>query len=154
VLVQEHTVERPGGRGIEHPHLPHRLVCTDSRGTTASILAVIKTQGSDTKLVGQMQLCYVRVRVDRLWPQWGPTASTTPLWHGSAISTASASTWHGSLGLQQAMATGMHGRGPPLSRSYVIQRMRMLAVTWENATQGKSMFWLHAAVQRGHLAVH
>jgi len=72
VLVQEHTVEQPDGRGIEHPHLPHRLVCTDSRGTTASILAVIKTQGSDTKLVGQMQPCYVRVRVDRLWPQWAP----------------------------------------------------------------------------------
>ncbi len=58
VLVQEHTVEQPDGCGIEHPHLPHRLVCTDSRGTTASILAVIKTQGSDTKLVGQMQPYY------------------------------------------------------------------------------------------------
>jgi hypothetical protein len=55
VLVQEHTVEQPGGRGVERPHLPHRLVCTDSRGSTASIIAVIKTQGSDTKLVGQMQ---------------------------------------------------------------------------------------------------
>jgi hypothetical protein len=61
VLVQEHTVEQPDGRGIEHPHLPHRLVCTDSRGTTASILAVIETQGSDTKLVDQIQPCYVRV---------------------------------------------------------------------------------------------
>ena len=58
VLVQEHTVEQPGGRGVEHPHLPHRLVCTDSRGNTASILAVVKTQGSDTKLVGQMQPYY------------------------------------------------------------------------------------------------
>ena len=29
VLVQEHTVEQPGGRPVEHPHLPHRLVCTD-----------------------------------------------------------------------------------------------------------------------------
>ena len=58
VLVQEHTVEQPGGRGVEHPHLPHRLVCTDSRGNTASIVAVIKTQGSDTKLVGQMQPYY------------------------------------------------------------------------------------------------
>ena len=58
VLVQEHTVEQPDGRGIEHPHLPHRLVCTDSRGNTASIVAVIKTQGSDTKLVGQMQPYY------------------------------------------------------------------------------------------------
>jgi hypothetical protein len=52
VLVQEHTVEQPGGTGVERPHLPHRLVCTDSHGNTASIIAVIKTQGSDTKLAG------------------------------------------------------------------------------------------------------
>ena len=58
VLVQEHTVEQPGGGGVERPHLPHRLVCTDSHGNTASIIAVIKTQGSDTKLVGQMQPYY------------------------------------------------------------------------------------------------
>jgi hypothetical protein len=45
VLVQEHTVEQPDGRGVEHPHLPHRLVCTDSRGDTASIVAVIKDAG-------------------------------------------------------------------------------------------------------------
>ena len=53
VLVQEHTVE-----GIRHPHLPHRLVCHNSRGETAAITALIKTQGSDTKLVGQMQPYY------------------------------------------------------------------------------------------------
>ena len=58
VLVQEHTVEQPNGRGVEHPHLPHRLVCTDSHGNTASIIAVVKTQGSDTKLVAQMQPYY------------------------------------------------------------------------------------------------
>src|SRR6266496_988107 len=58
VLVQEHTVEQPGGSGVGRPHLPHRLVCTDSHGNTASIIAVIKTQGSDTKLVGQMQPYY------------------------------------------------------------------------------------------------
>jgi hypothetical protein len=58
VLVQEHTVEQPGGRGVEHPHLPHRLICTDSHGNTASIIAVVKTQGSDTKLVAQMQPYY------------------------------------------------------------------------------------------------
>jgi hypothetical protein len=27
--------------------------------------------------------------------------------------------------------------------------MRMLAVTWVNDKQGKSVFWLHAAVRRG-----
>lgn len=58
VLVQEHSVERLDGRGIEHKHLPHRLVCRNSKGETATILAIIKTQGSDTKLVGQMQPYY------------------------------------------------------------------------------------------------
>lgn len=56
VLVQEHTIERADGGGpIRRPHVPHRLVARNSRGETATILAVIKTQGSDTKLVGQMQ---------------------------------------------------------------------------------------------------
>ena len=57
VLVQEHTVESsewPAGE----KHLPHRLVCTSSAGEEAEIIALIKTQGSDTKLVGQMQPYY------------------------------------------------------------------------------------------------
>lgn len=59
VLVQEHTVEQPeNGRHPQPPHLPHRLVCTNSRGETASIIAIVKTQGSDTKLVAQMQPWY------------------------------------------------------------------------------------------------
>lgn len=59
ILVQEHTIERPeNGYGPERKHLPHRLVCTNSKGETASIIAVIKTQGSDTKLVAQMQPYY------------------------------------------------------------------------------------------------
>jgi hypothetical protein len=58
VLVQEHTVEHPDGSGIQRPHLPHRLVCASSTGKVASITAVVKTQGSDTKLVGQMQPYY------------------------------------------------------------------------------------------------
>jgi hypothetical protein len=59
VLVQEHTVERPeNGHGPEPKHLPHRLVCRNSRGQEASIIAIIKTQGSDTKLVAQMQPYY------------------------------------------------------------------------------------------------
>ena len=59
VLVQEHTVELAGtSRPPERKHLPHRLVCTSSRGETASIIAIIKTQGSDTKLVAQMQPYY------------------------------------------------------------------------------------------------
>ena len=59
VLVQEHTVERPeDGWNPRQPHLPHRLVCTNSRGETAEIIAIVKTQGSDTKLVAQMQPWY------------------------------------------------------------------------------------------------
>jgi hypothetical protein len=34
------------------------LKCTNSRGETAQIIAIIKTQGSDTKLVAQMQPYY------------------------------------------------------------------------------------------------
>lgn len=58
VLVQEHTVQTPDGGPVRSPHLPHRLVCTSSRGDTAEIVAVVKTQGSDTKLVAQMQPYY------------------------------------------------------------------------------------------------
>ena len=65
VLVQEHTVETPEGRGIERPHYPHRLVCTSSTGETASIVALVKTQGSDTKLVAQMQPYYEALTLDR-----------------------------------------------------------------------------------------
>jgi hypothetical protein len=59
VLVQEHSVERPeNGRGPERKHIPHRLVCRNSKGQEAAITAIIKTQGSDTKLVAQMQPYY------------------------------------------------------------------------------------------------
>nr|VFK54201.1 MAG: hypothetical protein BECKTC1821F_GA0114240_100460 [Candidatus Kentron sp. TC] len=59
VLIQEHTVEDPKtGGGMEYPHIPHRLVARSSTGETASIVAIIKTQGSDTKLVAQMQPYY------------------------------------------------------------------------------------------------
>jgi hypothetical protein len=59
VLVQEHTVELPeNGWGPENKYIPHRLVCKNSKGEEASIIAIIKTQGSDTKLVAQMQPYY------------------------------------------------------------------------------------------------
>lgn len=59
VLIQEHTVERPeNGHGPEKKHLPHRLICRNSKGDEASIIAILKTQGSDTKLVAQMQPYY------------------------------------------------------------------------------------------------
>lgn len=59
VLVQEHSVERPDTGGApERKHIPHRLVCQNSAGHTASIVAIIKTQGSDAKIVAQMQPYY------------------------------------------------------------------------------------------------
>jgi hypothetical protein len=59
VLVQEHTVEQSGsGAALQRPHLPQRLVCRNAAGDTASIVAIVKTQGSDTKLVAQMQPWY------------------------------------------------------------------------------------------------
>jgi len=70
LLVQEHTVELPDGQPLEHPHLPHRLVATSSHGDTAEIVAVVKTQGSDTKLVGQMQPYYEAKGLSR-WPLAG-----------------------------------------------------------------------------------
>lgn len=59
ILVQEHTVEEPDtGRTPTQSHVPHRLRCINSKGQQAEIIAIIKTQGSDTKLVGQMQPWY------------------------------------------------------------------------------------------------
>lgn len=58
VMVQEHTVETLAGESIQQPHLPHRLVARNSNGQEISIAALIKTQGSDTKLIGQMQPYY------------------------------------------------------------------------------------------------
>jgi hypothetical protein len=59
VLVQEHTIELADtGYGIEQRHIPHKLVAKNSKGESISITAIIKTQGSDTKLVAQMQPYY------------------------------------------------------------------------------------------------
>lgn len=58
LLVQEHTVETLEGHGLGYKHLPYRLVARNSTGEEVSIVAIIKTQGSDTKLVAQMQPLY------------------------------------------------------------------------------------------------
>ena len=60
LMVQEHSVERPDGSGLWHDdkYVPNLLVARNSRGETVSITALIKTQGSDTKLVAQMQPYY------------------------------------------------------------------------------------------------
>jgi hypothetical protein len=66
ILVQEHTVEHPeDGWQPRQPHLPHRLVCSNSQGESVSITAIVKTQGSDTKLVGQMQPYYEALSLSR-----------------------------------------------------------------------------------------
>lgn len=58
LMVQEHSVETLTGQSLQSQYLPHRLVARNSYGETLSITALIKTQGSDTKLVGQMQPYY------------------------------------------------------------------------------------------------
>lgn len=58
LLVQEHSVETLEGQPLQNRHLPHRLVARNSHGETLSITVLIKTQGSDTKLVAQMQPYY------------------------------------------------------------------------------------------------
>jgi hypothetical protein len=58
LMVQEHTVENMDGKGIRRPHVPHRLVAKNSLGKVEEIVALIKTQGSDNKLVAQMQPYY------------------------------------------------------------------------------------------------
>lgn len=66
VLVQEHTVERmEDGGGLHQKHVPHLLVARNSEGDEASIIAIIKTQGSDTKLVAQMQPYYEATGLSR-----------------------------------------------------------------------------------------
>jgi hypothetical protein len=50
--------QKKDGSGIRQPHIPHRLVARNARGHEISITAIVKTQGSDTKLVGQMQPYY------------------------------------------------------------------------------------------------
>ena len=66
LLVQEHSVERLSGQPLSQKHLPHRLVARNSQGETLSITVLIKTQGSDTKLVGQMQPYYEAKTLSRL----------------------------------------------------------------------------------------
>ena len=59
LLVQEHSVETLQGEPLsqQQKYQPNRLVARNSHGDSAEITVLIKTQGSDTKLVGQMQPC-------------------------------------------------------------------------------------------------
>ncbi|QVL54150.1 MAG: glycosyl hydrolase family 57 [Cyanobium sp. M30B3] len=67
LLVQEHSVENGDGSALSplQKHLPNRLVARSSSGAVASITALIKTQGSDTKLVGQMQPYHEALTLER-----------------------------------------------------------------------------------------
>jgi len=60
VMVQEHSVQNIDGSNLrdEQKYIPNMLKAQSSNGETISILSLIKTQGSDTKLVGQMQPYY------------------------------------------------------------------------------------------------
>jgi hypothetical protein len=58
LAVQEHTVEELDGQGLRERYLPRRLVARNSCGDEVSLTALVKTQGSDTKLIGQMQPFY------------------------------------------------------------------------------------------------
>lgn len=57
LLVQEHSVERLDGGPLrqDDKYVPNQLLARNSQGETITITALIKTQGSDTKLVAQMQ---------------------------------------------------------------------------------------------------
>ncbi len=58
LMVQEHTIENLDGSSIRRPHFPHKLAAKNSLGEKVEITVIIKTQGSDNKLIGQMQPYY------------------------------------------------------------------------------------------------
>jgi len=57
LLVQEHSIERLDGSPLPQSdkYIPNRLQAYNSQGEKISITVLIKTQGSDTKLVAQNQ---------------------------------------------------------------------------------------------------
>jgi len=65
LMVQEHTIENVDGSAFTRPYVPHRLVAKSSLGEVEEIMVLIKTKGSDTKLVGQMQPYYEAQTKDR-----------------------------------------------------------------------------------------
>ena len=67
IIVQEHTVEHvEDGRGLDYAHRPHRIIARNSSGEELAVTAIVKTQGSDTKLIGQMQPYYEAAGLDRI----------------------------------------------------------------------------------------
>jgi hypothetical protein len=85
VLLQEHTVELPDGSELRDKYIPYRLRCPNLRGEVAEIIGLIKTQGSDTKLVAQMQPYYEAKSLEGCRPQspaWGTAYPLHPLQKG------------------------------------------------------------------------
>ncbi len=68
LLVQEHSVENLDGSHLTQAQKygPTRLTARNSQGETVSLTALIKTQGSDTKLVAQMQPFHEAKNLDRI----------------------------------------------------------------------------------------
>lgn len=128
VLVQEHTVERAeDGGSIQYPHLPHRLIATNSRGQTLSITAIIKTQGSDTKLIGQMQPYYEakglsrHQLVGRLIPPVVTQISDGE--NGGVMMNEFPSKY------LQVMAEASHNQTPPVNVSEYLEYLTSLGIT-------------------------
>ncbi len=67
VMVQEHSVQNLDGSSLrdDQKYIPNMLKAQGSNGETISILSLIKTQGSDTKLVGQMQPYYEAIELNK-----------------------------------------------------------------------------------------
>lgn len=67
LMVQEHSVENPDGTPLSNKqrYLPNQLVARSSTGEIAEITVLVKTQGSDTKLVGQMQPYYEALTLEK-----------------------------------------------------------------------------------------
>ena len=86
LLVQEHSVEQRDGTALSTGrNTAQSAGGPQQRWEELSITALIKTQGSDTKLVGQMQPCYEALspgpqsvggqQLPRWWPR-SPMAKT------------------------------------------------------------------------------
>ena len=128
VLVQEHTVERAEDGGpIHYPHMPHRLIAKNSRGQTLSITAIIKTQGSDTKLIGQMQPYY---EAKGLSPRQLAGKSIPPIVtqisdgeNGGVMMNEFPSKYF------QVMAESSHSQTPPVNVSEYLEYLASLGIT-------------------------
>lgn len=66
MMVQEHTIETISGSHVNDPFVPHKLQAMNSCGEIEEITVLIKTKGSDTKLVAQMEPYYTAKSMNRV----------------------------------------------------------------------------------------